>query len=149
VRGWICALLLAWSLIQSPPAAAGQPGVKLVVSPPNLVFRVNSPLVPGATALADLHVQVLVPPRQSWRLTVLTLGPVVSAEGAQIAANQISWRGSPGSVFLDGVLRPGSPQLCGQGSGPTAGLLHFIVQPTQDTNAGNYNQKLLFSLSSP
>jgi hypothetical protein len=147
--GWLSALLLFWSILAVPPAGAGPPGVKLVVSPPNLVFRIQSPLTAGSMAVADLHVQINAPPRQPWRLTVLTLGPLLSAEGAQIAAGQIRWRGSPGAVFLDGVLSPGSPQLCGRGEGPKAGVLHFVVQPTQETCAGNYKQKLLFSLSSP
>jgi len=149
MRVLISALIVAWSTLAVPPAVAGPPGVKLVVSPPNLVFRVNSPLITGATAVAELHVQVNAPPRQPWRLTILALGPLLSPEGGQIAANRIRWRGSPGAVFLDGVLSPGSPQLCGRGEGPKAGVLHFIVQPTQETSAGNYNQKLLFSLSSP
>lgn len=149
MRVWVNALMLAWSILAVPPAVAGPPGVKIVVSPPNLVFRINSPLITGATAVAELHVQVIAPPRQPWRLTVMALGPVMSAEGSQIAPGRIRWRGSPGSVFLDGVLSPGSPQLCGRGEGPKTGVLQFIVQPGQETFAGNYNQKLLFSLSSP
>jgi hypothetical protein len=149
MRDWLSAFILSWSFLAVPWAHAGPPGVKLVVSPPNLIFQIKSPLLPGSMAVADLYIQIIAPPRQPWRLTVLALGPVLSAEGAQIAAGQIKWRGSPGAIFLDGVLSPGSPQLCGRGEGPKSGMLHFTVQPTQETFAGNYRQKLLFSLSSP
>jgi hypothetical protein len=141
--------LLIATILWAFPAAAGPPGVKLVVSPPNLMFRVPSPLVAGATAGADLMIQVVAQPRQSWRLTVQALGPLLSGEGAQMTAGEMRWRGSPGTIFLDGVLSPGSPQLCGRGEGPKSGVLHFLAQPGEGTNAGNYRQKLLFSLSSP
>lgn len=133
----------------STPAAASPPGVKLVVSPPNLLLQIKSPLTGGTMAEADLHVQVLAQPRQPWRLMVLAQGPLISAEGSQLAVTQIRWRGKPGGVFYDGVLSLGSPQLCGQGEGPKTGVLHFVVQTPPGTNAGNYFQKLLFSLSSP
>jgi hypothetical protein len=149
MRVWLSALLITWSIFWAFPATAGPPGVKLVVSPPNLVFRVQSPLMAGATAVADLHIQVIAPPRQPWRLTVQALGPLLSGEGRQMATNLMRWRGSPGTVFLDGVLSTGNPQLCGRGEGPKAGVLHFIVRPDQETGAGNYQQKLLFNLSSP
>jgi hypothetical protein len=149
LRVWLSAFLLAWNVLWAVPTAAGPPGVKLVVSPPNLVFRVGSTLMAGAAAMADLQIQIIALPRQPWRLTVQALGPLLSGDGGQMAAGQMRWRGSPGTVFLDGVLSTGSPQLCGRGEGPKAGVLHFIVQPTQQTSAGNYQQKLLFSLSSP
>jgi hypothetical protein len=148
MRDRLCIFLLVLSVLWAFPAAAGPPAVKLVVSPPSLMFRVPSPLTPGATA-ADLFIQVMAQPRQAWRLTVQALGPLLSGEGIQMPSGQMKWRGSPGTVFLDGVLSPGSPQLCGRGDGPKSGVLHFSVQPDQETSAGNYRQKLLFSLSSP
>ena len=149
MRAWLSACLIAWNVLWASPAAAGPPVVKLAVSPPNLMFRVPSALMPGAAAGADLFIQIMAQPRQPWRLTVQALGPLLSGEGIQMPPGQMKWRGSPGTVFLDGVLNPGSPQLCGRGDGPRSGVLHFIVQPGQETCAGNYKQKLLFSLSSP
>jgi hypothetical protein len=149
MRVWLNAFLITWSIFWAFPAVAGPPGVKLLVSPPNLIFRVHSPLMAGATAAAELNIQVIAAPRQPWRLTVQALGPLLSGDGHQMAGNQIRWRGSPGTVFLDGTLSTSSPQLCGRGEGPKAGMLHFIVRPDEQTSAGNYNQKLLFSLSSP
>ena len=149
MRARLCVLLVLASVFWGLPAAAGPSGVKLIVTPPNLLFRVPSPLVAGAAVGADLMIQVVAQPRQSWRLTVQALGPLLSGEGAQMAAGQMRWRGSPGTIFLDGVLSTGSPQLCGRGEGPESGVLHFLVQPGEGTNAGNYRQKLLFSLSSP
>jgi hypothetical protein len=145
----ISVLMLVWNLLTVPLAAAGPPVVKLVVSPPNLVFHLASTLSTGAPAVAELQVQVLAPPQQTWRLTVMSLGPLMSAEGNQLAVGQISWRGSPAAVFLDGILSAGSPQLCGQGTGPKTGVLHFVVRPSREAGAGHYNQKLLFALSSP
>lgn len=149
MRVWLSVLCFAVSLMHPPLAAAGPPGVKLVVSPPNLVFRLASTPSGGAPAVAEMQVQILAPPQQSWRLRVMSLGPIMSAEGNQLPAGQITWRGRPGAVFLDGVLSSGSPQLCGRGAGPKTGVLQFVVLPSQEAGAGNYNQKLLFSLSSP
>jgi hypothetical protein len=149
MRVWLSLICIVVSLMHPPLAAAGPPGVKLVVNPPNLVFRQASTLSSGTPAVAELQVQVLAPPRQTWRLTVMSLGPIMSAEGNQLPAGQITWKGSPGAVFLDGVLSAGSPQLCGRGTGPKTGVLQFVVRPSQEAGAGNYNQKLLFSLSSP
>ena len=149
MRVRLLVFLLLATILWAFPAAAGPPGVKLVVSPPTLLFRVPSPLMPGATATGDLFIQVLAQPRQPWHLTVQALGPLLSGDGAQMTAGQMRWRGSPGTIFVDGVLSTGSPQLCGRGEGPRSGVLHFIVQPCQETSAGNYRQKLLFSLSSP
>lgn len=149
MRALTIGLLLTWNFLWLTPAAAGPPGVKLVVSPPNLTFRLASSLSGGGPAVAELQLQILAPPQQPWRLTVTALGPIVSLEGAQMPPSQITWRGRPQTVFLDGVLGLGNPVLCGQGVGPKTGVLHFVITPSREVGAGRYNQKLLFDLSTP
>ena len=102
------------------------------------------PVIARGNAVAELHIQIIAPPRQPWRLTVLALGPVLSAEGARLRPGQIRWRGSPGAVFLDGVLSPGSPQLCGRGEGPKAGVLHFTCSPPRKPLLGTTARNCFF-----
>ena len=150
MRAWISALMLTWSILAVPSAFAGPPGVKLVVSPPNLVFRVNSPLIAGATAVAELHVQVNAPPRQPWRLTVMALGPVMSAEGGSDCARPDQVAGQSWSrCSWTASSAPAAPSSAVGAKAPRPGCCTSSVQPGQETFAGNYNQKLLFSLSSP
>jgi hypothetical protein len=84
-----------------------------------------------------------------WRLTVIALGNLLSAEGAQIPIQQVSWMGSPAVVFTSGSLAPGQPVLVGQGQGSREGVLRFVLKNRWEFAEGRYSIRLQFNLTSP
>jgi hypothetical protein len=131
----------------APRAAAQLPGVQLIVTPPTVSF----PVMTGSMVAAapPLTVQVVVPGQRPWRLTVTPVGPLQSAEGAVIPPGQVSWKGGPAPVFVDGTLSPNQPQLTARGQGSKVGVLRFTLKKRWEYAEGNYSQRLLFTLSSP
>ncbi len=144
-------MLIALALLMAAPGsrAAGQlPGLSLLVAPRALSFNnaTGNRLVDAAQPLM-LRVQALG--RRPWRLTVVALGNLQSGEGEQIPIQQVSWRGSPATVFTSGTLIPGQPVLVAQGQGSSEGVLHFVLKNRWQHARGNYGVKLLFGLTSP
>jgi hypothetical protein len=132
--------------LASPAVAAGPSGGQLIVTPNSLNFRVGPP---PAVAVAEVTVQVLVPGHTPWRLTVIALGPLRTAEGSEIPAAQVTWQGSPGPLFVNGALSANHPQILARGEGPKVGVVRFFLKNRWDLAAGQYGQRLLFNLSSP
>jgi hypothetical protein len=131
----------------APRAAAQLPGVQLIVTPPTVSF----PVMTGSMVATaqPLTVQVVVPGQRPWRLMVTAVGPLQSAEGTVIPSGQVSWQGGPAPVFVDGTLSPNQPQLTARGQGSKVGVLRFTLKKRWEYAAGNYSQRLLFTLSSP
>ncbi len=135
-------------LLSAAPAAAAKvapPGVKLLISPQSLVFRVGPP---PSVGVAEVAVQVISPGQRPWRLTVMAPGPLQSAEGARIPMREVTWKGSPGAVFLNGHLSI-QPQLLARGQGSKAGVVRFLLRNRWEHAEGRYSQRLIFQLSSP
>jgi hypothetical protein len=132
--------------LASPAVAAGPSGGQLIVTPNTLSFKVGPP---PSVAAAEVTVQVMVPGHLPWRLTVIALGPLRTAEGSEIAAGQLTWQGSPGPVFVNGTLSANHPQFVARGEGPKVGVVRFFLKNHWDLAAGQYGQRLLFNLSSP
>jgi hypothetical protein len=132
--------------LASPATAAGPSGGQLIVTPNTLTFRVGTP---PAVATAEITVQVVVPGHIPWRLTITPLGPLLTPEGAEIPASQVTWQGSPGPVFVNGTLSANHPQILARGEGSKAGVVRFFLKNRWDLAAGQYSQRLLFNLSSP
>jgi hypothetical protein len=131
-----------------PRAAAQLPGAQLIVTPPGLSFptiTANMPVV----AAPPLTVQVVSPGQRPWRVLVMPLGPLQSDKGSQIPSQQVSWQASPAGVFINGALSAGQPQLVARGQGSKVGVLRFFLKNSWEFPAGNYSQRLLFTLSSP
>jgi hypothetical protein len=139
-------LLVMMLGLASPAAAAGPAGGQLFITPNTLSFRVGPP---PALGTAEITVQVLIPGRQPWRLTVLALGPLRSADGSEIPPSQVTWQGSPGPIFVNGALTANQPQLVARGQGSKVGVLRFSMKNRWDLAGGQFNQRLLFNLSSP
>jgi hypothetical protein len=140
-------LILAVILGLASPAAAGGPsGGQLIIVPNTLSFRVGPPPM---VAHAEISVQVLIPGQVPWRLTIMALGPLRSTDGSEIPASQVIWKGSPGPLFVNGTLSANQPQLLGKGQGSKAGVVRFFLKNRWDLAEGQYNQRLLFNLSSP
>jgi hypothetical protein len=146
-------ILILWlvflGLVSAAPAAAAKVapvGVKLLVSPQSLVFQVGTP---PSVAVAEVSVQVISPGQRPWRLTVMALGNLQSAEGAQIPINAVTWKASPGAVFVDGALSVNLPQLLARGQGSKVGVVRFILKNRWEYAEGRYGQRLIFNLSSP
>jgi hypothetical protein len=142
------ALALALGTIPGPAGlkAAGAAGVQLFVAPTTMSFRMSPP---PSTATCEVTVRVVAPGRTPWRLTVQALGPLRSPKGSQILASRVTWKGSPGYVFLDGTLSDKHPQMLGRGQGSKVGVVRFLLKNTWDLAPGQFNQKFLFNLSSP
>ncbi len=104
---------------------------------------------PPSTAVREVTIRVIAPGRTPWRLTVQALGPLQSPKGSQIPASRITWKGSPGHIFVDGTLSDKHPQLLGRGQGTKVGVVRFLLKNDWDLAAGQFNQKFLFDLSSP
>lgn len=132
----------------APRAAAQLPGVQLIVTPPTVSFPRITGNIPVAAA-QPLTVQVVAPGQRPWRLMVMAVGPLQSAEGAQIPSQQVSWQASPSPAFSNGTLSAGQPQLVGRGQGSKVGVLRFILKNRWEYAEGQYSQRLLFTLSSP
>jgi hypothetical protein len=132
-----------------PRAAAQLPGVSLSVTPQALTFNNVQARTPVAAAQQELTVRVLALGHRPWRLTVVALGNLQSAEGAQIPIQQVSWKGSPAAVFISGVLVPGQPVLVGQGQGSKEGVLRFILKNRWEDAEGSYSIRLQFNITSP
>lgn len=132
----------------APRAAAQLPGINLSVTPQTLSFNLKGGL-PIGVAAQPLTVRVTALGRRPWRLTVVALGNLMSPEGAQIPAQQVSWQGSPGGVFTSGALVPGQPVLLGQGQGSKEGVLRFVLNNRWEYAAGHYSLRLLFNVTSP
>lgn len=140
-------LILAVILgLASPAAAAGPAGGQLIITPNTLSFRVGPPPM---VATAEVTVQVVTPGRVPWRLTVMALGPLRSMDGAEIPAAQVTWKGSPGPLFMNGALSANQPQLLAKGQGSKVGVVRFFLKNHWDLAEGRYGQRLLFNLSSP
>jgi hypothetical protein len=140
-------LILGFILgLASPAVAAGPSGGQLIVTPNTLNFRVGTP---PAVAVAEVTVQVMVPGHTPWRLTVIALGPLRTAEGSEIPAAQVTWQGSPGPLFVNGTLSANHPQILARGEGTKVGVVRFFLKNRWDLAAGQYGQRLLFNLSSP
>jgi hypothetical protein len=140
-------LILGFILgLASPALAAGPSGGQLIVTPNSLSFKLGTP---PAVATAEVTVQVMVPGHLPWRLTVLALGPLMTPEGSEIPAAQVTWQGSPGPVFVSGTLSANHPQFLARGEGPKVGVIRFFLKNRWDLAAGHYGQRLLFNLSSP
>ena len=140
-------LILGFILgLASPAVAAGPSGGQLIVTPNSLNFKVGAP---PAVAVAEVTVQVMVQGHLPWRLTVIALGPLRTAEGSEIPAAQVTWQGSPGPVFVNGTLSANHPQFLARGEGPKVGVVRFFLKNRWDLAAGQYGQRLLFNLSSP
>lgn len=140
-------LILAVILgLASPAIAAGPSGGQLIIVPNTLSFRVGPPPM---VAHAEISVQVLTPGKVPWRLTVMALGPLRSADGSEIPASQVTWKGSPGPLFVNGSLSANQPQLLAKGQGSKAGVVHFFIKNRWELAEGRYSQRLLFNLSSP
>jgi hypothetical protein len=144
--GLVRFLLVVMLGLATPAAAAGPAGGQLFISPNTLRFQVGPP---PALAAAEITVQVLMPGRQPWRLTVLALGPLRTADGSEIPASQVTWHGSPGPIFVNGILTANQPQLVARGQGSKVGVLRFSLKNRWDLAGGQFNQRLLFNLSSP
>jgi hypothetical protein len=104
---------------------------------------------PPSTATCEVTIQVIAPGRTPWRLTLLAQGPLQSQKGSQIPASRITWKGSPGHVFSDGILSDKHPQLLGRGQGSKVGMVRFLLKNDWGLAAGRFNQKFIFDLSSP
>lgn len=126
--------------------AAGPPGVQVSVTPNKISFHMERP---PSTAVREVTIRVIAPGRTPWRLTVQALGPLQSPKGSQIPASRITWKGSPGHIFVDGTLSDKHPQLLGRGQGTKVGVVRFLLKNDWDLAAGQFNQKFLFDLSSP
>ncbi|MGO9020400.1 MAG: hypothetical protein ACLQVJ_18845 [Syntrophobacteraceae bacterium] len=126
--------------------AAGPPGVQLFVTPNKISFHMESP---PSTAVREVTIRVIAPGRTPWRLTVQALGPLQSPKGSKIPASRVTWKGSPGHIFVDGTLSDKHPQLLGRGQGTKVGVVRFLLRNDWDLAAGQFNQKFLFDLSSP
>ncbi|MBM4272938.1 MAG: hypothetical protein FJ134_00520 [Deltaproteobacteria bacterium] len=136
-------------MVTASPAVAAKvapPGAKLVISPQSLIFQVGTP---PAVAVAEVTVQVISPGQQPWRLTVMALGDLQSEEGTRIPVNQVTWRGRPGAVFVDGALSANHPQLLARGQSSKAGVVRFFLKNRWEHAEGRYSQRLIFNLSSP
>ncbi len=144
------ALALALALGNMPgPAdleAAGPPGVQLLVAPTTMSFHMGPP---PSTTVCEITIRVIAHGRTPWRLTVLALGPLQSSKKSQIPASRVTWKGSPGNVFVDGTLSDKHPQMLGKGQGSKVGVVRFLLQNNWDLAAGQFDQKFLFNLSSP
>lgn len=140
-------LILAVILgLASPAAAAGPSGGQLIIFPNTLSFRVGPPPM---LAHAEIAVQVITPGKVPWRLTVMALGPLRSTDGSEIPASQVTWKSSPGPLFVNGALSANQPQLLAKGQGSKAGVVRFFLKNRWDLAEGHYSQRLLFNLSSP
>jgi len=132
--------------LASPATAAGPSGGQLLVTPNTLTFRVGTPPM---VATAEVTLQVITPGRIPWRLTVIALGPLQSGDGSEIPASQVTWKGSPGPLFVNGALSSNHPQLLARGEGSKVGVVRFFLKNRWDLAAGRYHQRLMFNLSSP
>jgi hypothetical protein len=144
----VVAAVLALGVIlgPSPLWAAGPAGVQLFVTPNKISFRMGAP--PSA-AVCEVTIRVVAPAHTPWRLTVLAPGPLQSPKGSQIPASRVTWKGSPGHIFLEGTLSDRHPQLLGRGEGTRVGVVRFLLKNSWDLAAGRFNQKFIFNLSSP
>lgn len=142
----VAALALGWFPGPSPLEAAGPAGVQLFVTPSKISFRMGPP---PSTAVCEVTVRVVAPGRAPWRLTVLATGPLRSGSGAVVPASRVTWKGSPGHIFLDGTLSDKHPQLLARGQGSQVGVVRFLLKNSWDLAAGQFNQKFMFTLSSP
>ena len=142
------AAVLALGAILAPASlnAAGASAVQLLVIPNTITFHLEPP---PSTSTCEVTIRVVAPGRAPWRLTVLALGPIRSSKGTRIPASRVSWKGSPGYVFTDGVLSDQHPQLLARGEGSKVFVVRFLLKNTWDLAAGRFTQKLLFNLSSP
>ena len=104
---------------------------------------------PPSTAVCEVAIRVVAAGRTPWRLTVQALGPLQSPKGSHIPASRVTWKGSPGHVFLDGTLSDKHPQMLGRGQGSKVGVVRFLLKNSWDLAPGQFNQKFLFNLSSP
>ena len=139
-------LVLGAILGPVPLEAAGPAGVQLFATPNKISFRMGAP---PSTAVCEITLRVVAPGRTPWRLTVLALGPLQSAKGSRVPASRVTWKGSPGHVFLDGTLSDKHPQLLGRGQGSKVGVVRFLLNNSWDLATGRFNQKFIFNLSSP
>jgi hypothetical protein len=143
------AYIMLLAVLALPPRAAAQlPGVQLIVTPSTVSF----PRITGTMTVAvapPITVQVVAPGQRPWRLRVMAMGPLLSAEGAQIPVQQVSWHAGSSPAFFGGVLSPNRPQLVAQGQGSKVGVLNFILKNRWEFAEGNYNLRLQFTLSSP
>jgi len=142
-------LIAAAAIWGSAPWAAAQlPGVGFSVTPQTLSFNIKGGLqLVAAPQAITVRVQALG--HRPWRLTVVAMGDLVSAEGDQIPIQQVSWQGSPGGVFTGGAFTPGQPVLLAQGQGSKEGVLRFILKNRWEYAAGRYRIRLLFNITSP
>jgi hypothetical protein len=132
--------------LATPAAAAGPSGGQLIIVPNTLNLRVGPPPM---VATAEISVQVVTPGKVPWRLTVMALGPLRAADGSEIPASQVTWKGSPGPLFVNGTLSANQPQLLAKGQGSKAGVVRFFLRNRWDLPEGRFSQRLLFNLSSP
>jgi hypothetical protein len=141
-------LALALGNIPGPAAlkAASAAGVQLIVAPTVMSFKMGPP---PSTAVCEVTIRVIAPGHTPWRLTLQALGPLQSPKGSQIPASRMTWKGSPAHVFFDGTLSDKHPQLLGRGQGSKVGVVQFLLQNSWDLAPGQFNQKLLYNLSSP
>ena len=142
------ALALALGAIPGPANlnAAGLPGVQLFVTPNLISFQMGSP---PSTSICEVTIRVVAAGHTPWRLTVLAQGPFQSSKGSKIPVSRVTWKGSPGHVFVDGMLSDKHPQLLGRGEGSKVGVVRFLLKNGWDVAAGHFNQKFIFNLSSP
>jgi hypothetical protein len=140
------ALALGATLGPASLEAAGPPGVQLIVTPDKMSFRMGTP---PSTTVCEVTIRVIAPGRTPWRLTLQALGPLQSPKGSQIPASRVTWKGSPDNVFFDGTLSDKHPQMLGRGLGSKVGVVRFLLQNSWDLAAGQFNQKIIYNLSSP
>lgn len=142
------AALLAPRLFPGPPSAeaSGPAGVQLFVTPNKIRFRLGPP---PSVAVCEVTIRVIAPRHTPWRLTALAAGPLRTRKGAAVKGARITWKGSPGHIFLEGALSDRHPQLIGRGQGPKTGVVRFLLKNGWGLAAGQFNQRFQLILSSP
>ena len=146
-------LLLLGIALLFPFNLFAAPGVSLFISPASISFSGGNPdcmpLIPSRKEL-NISLRVWGNDEGSWELTLLSQGDLQGG-GAVIPISHITFLPSLSPPFIQGSLSRHAPQVIGRGRGDIDVNfdLRLFLKNSWDYAAGNYSQRITFTLSAP
>jgi hypothetical protein len=148
------AALGAWLLAVSIlPGDVWAQRISVTVAPQSVTFPSSDPdLVPVIDAPPMQATVKVAGQAAPWTMTVLALGDL-TAGAARIDISNISWVGSPSTLFRSGTLSKTLAQTVASGPGrltpPETGLLTFRFKNSWTYSTGTYSQTVVFTVTQP
>jgi hypothetical protein len=147
VAGLLAAAVLMW------PSHASAQRLSFAITPQLVTFPSADPdLVPVIDAAPVQATVKVAGPAAPWTMTVLALGDLTAGR-ATVGISNVSWTGSPASLFRSGTLNKLVAQVVASGTGrltpPETGLLTFHFKNSWTYSTGTYTQSIVFTVTQP